>query len=524
MAEPSANGSKLESIDTHAARTPDRPATVLASTGETVSFADLNERSRRLARFLGRRGMGLGDHLAVVMDNQLRYLEVVWAAQRSGLFCTPVNCHLTAGESRYIIEDCGAQAVVCTPQLAHLVAPATLVDPAVRLVTTDRPPAGSESYEAALAASGEAPPGDEREGILMFYSSGTTGRPKGITRQLPAHPFGTPNGLDALVGGPFGFDTETIYLCPAPLYHAAPLGWSMATQKVGGTVVVMERFEPLAFLEAIERYRITHVQMVPTMFVRLLKLGDEDRRRYDLSSLQFVVHAAAPCPVEVKRRMFDWWGPIIHEYYAASEGNGFFAIGPEEWLAHPGSVGRSLLGTVHIVDGDGGELPAGEVGTVYVEGAPLFEYHNDPAKTAEAYNDRGWTTLGDMGAVDDEGYLYLSDRRSNLILRGGVNIYPQEVEDALALHPAVADVAVIGVADEEMGQEVKAVVQLTVPGEASPELGAALIAYCRDRLAGFKCPRTVDFVDELPRLPTGKLAKRLLRDRYEAPPVRPDGV
>jgi long-chain acyl-CoA synthetase len=312
----------------------------------------------------------------------------------------------------------------------------------------------------------------------------------------------------------FGFGPDTVYLCPAPLYHAAPLGWSMVTQRIGGTVVLMERFDALEMLRLIERYKVTHLQVVPTMFIRLLKLPEEQRRAFDLSSLRQVAHAGAPCPVEVKERMLDWWGPIIREYYAGSEGTGYCTIGPDEWLAHRGSVGRNIMGPIHILGDDGATLPPGEVGTVWFEGPVRFEYHNDPAKTAEAFNDRGWSTLGDMGSVDDEGYLYLSDRRTNLILSGGTNIYPQEVENLLALHPDVKDVAVIGVPDEELGQRVLAVVTPADMRLAGPGLGRELIDYCRERLAHYKCPRQVVFDEDIPRLPTGKLAKRLLRDRY----------
>jgi acyl-CoA synthetase (AMP-forming)/AMP-acid ligase II len=276
----------------------------------------------------------------------------------------------------------------------------------------------------------------------------------------------------------------------------------------------MERFDAVEALALIERYHVTHAQFVPTMFVRMLKLAREERERFDLSSLRAVIHAAAPCPVEVKRQMIDWWGLIIHEYYAGSEGNGFCAIESSDWLVHPGSVGRPVAGAVHVVGPDGHELPAGEVGVVYFEGGARFEYHNDPAKTADAYDGRGWSTLGDIGYLDTDGYLYLTDRQSHMIISGGVNIYPQEAEDVLLLHPAVADAAVIGVPHPEMGEEVKAVVQLVDPSAAGPELERELIDHCRTELAAFKCPRSVDFDAELPRLPTGKLAKRLLRDRY----------
>jgi acyl-CoA synthetase (AMP-forming)/AMP-acid ligase II len=315
-----------------------------------------------------------------------------------------------------------------------------------------------------------------------------------------------------LLTGLFGFSRDTVYLSPAPLYHAAPAGWTTGTQRIGGTVVVMEHFDAIELLAAIERHRVTHLQVVPTHLVRLLKLPAEVRARYDLSSLQLVVHAAAPCPVAVKRAALEWLGPIIHEYYAGSEGNGFCAIGPEEWLTHPGSVGRSLLGAIHIVGPDGDELPAGAEGEVWFESPRRFEYHGDPAKTASAWNDAGWSTIGDIGTVDAEGFLYLTDRASNMIISGGVNIYPREIEDVLLGHPAVLDAAVIGTPDADLGEQVTAFVQPDpAVGADARDLPAELIAYCRSRLAHFKCPRRVEIVDELPRLPTGKLLKRLLR-------------
>jgi long-chain acyl-CoA synthetase len=312
----------------------------------------------------------------------------------------------------------------------------------------------------------------------------------------------------------FGIQPDAKYLSPAPLYHAAPLRWCMSVHKIGGTVVVLEKFEPEAYLAAVERFRITDSQLVPTMFVRMLKLPDETRARYDLSSLKMAVHAAAPCPVPVKEQMIAWWGPIIFEYYAGTEGNGFCMLNSAEWLAHKGSVGKALLGELKIVGEDGAEVPQGESGTVFFANGPQFEYHNDPDKTAASRNAQGWSTLGDVGYVDADGYLYLTDRKAFMIISGGVNIYPQEAENILVTHPKVADVAVFGVPNEEMGEEVKAVVQPVSMADATPELAAELMGWCRERLSHIKCPRSVDFLEELPRHPTGKLYKRLLRDQY----------
>jgi acyl-CoA synthetase (AMP-forming)/AMP-acid ligase II len=333
-------------------------------------------------------------------------------------------------------------------------------------------------------------------------------------RPLTGQPFGTGLGLEIVMRMVFGFSPSSVYLCPGPLYHAAPLGWSTGTTRIGGTVVVMERFDAAAALSLIERYRITEGQFVPTMFVRMLRLPEAEREKYDLSSLRLAVHAAAPVAVEVKRAMIDWLGPVLAEYYAGSEGNGICVIDSADWLAHPGSVGRPLGVEVHIVGEDGAEVPAGEVGTVYFSGGSPFEYHNDPGKTASAFNPSGWSTLGDMGYVDDEGYLYLADRRTDLIVSGGVNIYPREVEEALAPHPAVADVAVIAVPDAEMGQRVHAVVQPAVAGAGSPELAAELIEFCRARIARFKSPGSVTFEDSLPRTPSGKMLRRVVAERY----------
>lgn len=500
----------------HAARRPEataliEPAAPDGSGERRVSYAELDARSNQLAQLLRARGLRAGDRIAILLPNCAEYLEVAWAAQRSGLYYVPINWHLTAEEAAYILHDSDAATLVTSAHLAELLTALRdeLSGVAHRFVLHG-PLSGYEQLEPLMAEQPAAPVADEQEGAWMFYSSGTTGRPKGIKPNTIGAPPGTGTRLNQLLDLMYGFDEQTVYLCPAPLYHAAPLGWSVSTTRLGGAVVIMPRFDAEEALRLIERYRVTHAQFVPTHFVRMLKLPAEVRERYDLSSLRLAVHAAAPCPPEVKRQMLEWWGPIIHEYYAGSEGIGFCAIGPEEWLAHPGSVGRPVAGAVHILDEEGSELPAGEPGQVWFETEQTFEYHKDPEKTAAAWNEKGWATLGDIGYVDAEGFLYLTDRATNLIISGGANIYPREVEDVLVVHPEVTDVAVIGIPDEDMGEQVRAVVQLADPAAGDDEKARELIDYTRARLAHYKCPRSVAFVDELPRTPTGKLRKHEL--------------
>ena len=503
-----------------AARHPDKPAVIMADGSRAVTFAELDRDSCRVSRLLAGLGVGPGDHVAVLMANRLEYFAVAWGAQRRGTYWTPVNWHLTADEAGYIVEDCGAKVLFASPETADVAAliAARLPGLTVFVTGTDHP--GPRRYEDAIADQPAGQPPDEVEGMYFFYSSGTTGRPKGVLKESTFPPFGTGVGLELLMQGMFGFGADTVYLCPAPLYHAAPLGWSMGTTRLGGTVVLMERFDPAECLRAISLHHVTAAQFVPTHFVRLLKLPPDTRADCDTSGLRTVVHAAAPCPVEVKRQMIDWLGPVLVEYYAGSEGNGMTMIGSPDWLTHPGSVGRAVVGAVHVLGEDGAEQ-AGQDGAVYFDG-PSFEYHNDPVKTKNSRNGDGWTTLGDIGHLDDEGYLYLSDRRTDLIISGGVNIYPAEIEEALIMHPAVADVAVIGVPDAEMGQSVLAIVQLAdgiaqlADREASQDqLAVALMAHCRSTLAAYKCPRSVEFAVSLPRTPTGKLLRRVLRDAHQ---------
>ena len=498
-----------------AVTTPDAVAYVMAGTGESVTYAELDDRANRLARVFRDAGLQPGDHMAFCLENHPQFLAIAWGAHYAGLYYTAISSRLTPEEAAYIIGDCGARAVIVSPHTAAVGTGILERTPGVELrLAVGGAVEGHDSFEEALAAADPTPLRDRVEGVDMLYSSGTTGQPKGVKVPLPDAPLGTPNTLFMLVTGLFGADPDTVYLSPAPLYHAAPLRFCMTVQKAGGTVVVMERFDPIEALRQIEERRVTFIQMVPTMFVRLLKLNPAERQRFDVSSLQCVVHAAAPCPVEVKLRMIDWWGPVIHEYYAGTEGNGFVYCNSEQWLAHPGTVGASLLGPLHIVGDDGEELPVGEPGTVYFESTGGFAYHNDPEKTASSYNEHGWSTLGDVGRLDSDGFLYLTDRKAYMIIRGGVNVYPQEAENILTMHPKVDDVAVFGVPDDDLGEEVKAVVQLAEGVEPSPEVETELLAYCAEHLARSKCPRTIDFRDELPRHPTGKLYKRLLRDEY----------
>jgi long-chain acyl-CoA synthetase len=500
----------------HAKTDPDRPAYIMAYSGETVTYGELDARSNQGAHLFRSLGIETGDAIALFIDNHPRYYEVLWAAQRSGIRFTCISSKLTAGEVEYIVKDCGAKAFITSKALAEVAAAVAPLIPGVALFMVGGAEAPFQSFEDARAKFPETPIADESAGRAMLYSSGTTGRPKGVERTgVQDTSLASASPLAMIGQGLYGWQPpDVVYLSPAPLYHAAPLGWSMSVQAIGGTVVMMERFDPEDALKFIQQYKVTTAQWVPTHFVRMLKLPPEVRERYDMGSLQSVFHAAAPCPVPIKEQMIAWWGPIIHEYYAGTEGNGFCAITSQEWLAHKGSVGKGMTAQVRICDEDGEPLPPRTEGTVFFEGGGTFEYHGDPKKTAESRNKHGWTTLGDVGWVDEEGYLYLTDRKSFMIISGGVNIYPQELENVLINHPKVADAAVVGAPDEEMGEKVVAVIQPMDWAEAGDDLRNELMAYARANISHVKAPRVIDFMAELPRHPTGKLYKRLIRDAY----------
>lgn len=503
-------------IRPHAQAQPDKPAVILYPSGTVVTFGELEARANRLAHYFRAHGLREGDAVAILMENNEHMHAVMWAARRSGLYYVPINTHLTAAEAAYIIDNSDAKAIIGSAALrdvcAHLGEHLPHGLPELLLIA-DGDLEGWQRYPECVADQPDTPIADEIEGDLLQYSSGTTGRPKGIKRELPhVPPEDAPGMMSALVG--FWMDPDTVYLSPAPLYHTAPSVWSLTVQAAGLTTVVMEKFDPEGTLDAIQRYRVTHGQFVPAMFVRMLKLPEAVRNSYDLSSLKRVMHAAAPCPVLIKKQMIEWWGPIVDEYYASSEAIGSTLITAEDWLTHPGSVGRPMAGALHILDQDGKELPPGHPGEIYFEGGYSFEYLNDPSKTASSRDAHGWMTVGDIGFLDDEGYLYLTDRRHHMIISGGVNIYPQETENLLVTHPKVLDAAVFGVPDDEMGQRVMAAVQTVDPADGTEAFAEELSGWLRERLSHFKCPRSIVFEAQLPRTDTGKLYKNELIEKY----------
>ena len=497
----------------HAQENPDKPAVIMAGSGEIITYGQLDSRSNQIAQLYRSRGLQIGDTVAICMENHPQFFPVTWGSQRSGLIQVAISSRLTADEVSYILQDSGAKMLIGSKQMQPLLDQVKRLNPEIGQlifgVDDDR------SMEAVLGAMPTTPIADQRAGVDMLYSSGTTGRPKGIRLPLPEEEdIAGPNGLAMLGQMLFGLHKDCVYLSPAPLYHAAPLRWNIGVQSLGGTSVVMEKFDPEVALQLIEKYRCDVGQFVPTHFVRMLKLPEETRAKYDVSSMKSAIHAAAPVPVPIKEAMIDWWGPVLNEYYAGTEGNGFVFCNSENWMTHKGTVGQPINCQVHICDENGEEVAAGEEGQIYFESGSKFVYHNDPEKTKAATHSKGWTSLGDVGKVDEEGFLYLTDRKSFMIISGGVNIYPQEIENLLVTHDKVADAAVIGAPDEDMGEKVVAIVQPMDMVEAGPELAQELEAFLRQSLSGVKIPRRIDFRAELPRHATGKLYKRLLRDEY----------
>jgi acyl-CoA synthetase (AMP-forming)/AMP-acid ligase II len=503
-----------------AAVDPDFPAIIMAGTGETVSFSQMEAAANRGAQLLRKLGLKRGDVFAVWSGNNARLLEIAWAMNRAGVYMVPIAAKLHAAEAAYIINDCGARVLIVDATIRYadeiegqLAALCPAVEHAFSICGELD---GFTSWDEAREAQPATLIGDPSAGMQMVYSSGTTGRPKGVRKPMRDVAFDAPTAFAKLLAGRYGIRQGTKFIVSAPLYHSGPIGMAMAAQSLGVTLLVFEKFDAEAMLAAIDRYRPEAGQFVPTMFVRLLKLPSAVRQAYDVSSLEVAIHSAAPCPVDAKHEMIAWWGPVLEEIYGGTENVGSTMIGSEEWLRKPGSVGRPAVGGLRICDDTGRELPSGESGTIYFEAASAFEYLNDPEKTRGVCHPEhaDWATFGDIGYVDEDGYLFLSDRKAFMVISGGVNIYPLETENVLAMHPEVADVAAFGVPDADLGERLMAVVQPADWARAGPDFEAELIAFCRERLAGMKCPKAIDFDVSLDRDPAGKIAKHAIRARY----------
>ena len=505
----------MPTITEQARATPDKPAFIMGASGEVVTFAELDAKANQIAQLLRASGIQTGQHIAMMLKNCREFIEVVFGCSRAGVVFTPISTHLKKEETAYIINNCNARLFIASASLADVATEAAEHAPELlRKFIVGGETAGFEDWQSAVDSQPSDEISDQSLGVPMLYSSGTTGKPKGIFRAPQNTELDAPHPLK-LVGAYYGFSDTTVYLSPAPLYHSAPLFYNTLNMTGGGTSIIMDRFDPEQALALIERYEVTHSQWVPSMFIRMLKLPEGIRERYDVSSMQRAIHAAAPCPIDIKRQMINWWGPVICEYYSSTEGVGFTLIDSEDWLAHPGSVGRPLTGVPKILDDEMKVLPPGEVGQIYFDEIGRFEYFDEPGKTDEAFDTRGWGTVGDMGYLDADGYLYLTDRKNFMIITGGVNVYPAEIEGLLVTHPQIADAAVFGIPNEEYGEEVKAVVQLLDHGEAGDALSGDLILWMKERLSSVKVPKSVDFMEQLPRMDNGKLYKRHLMDAYK---------
>ena len=505
----------MPTITEQARATPDKPAFIMGASGEVVTFAELDAKANQIAQLLRASGIETGQHIAMMLKNCREFIEVVFGCSRAGVVFTPISTHLKNEETAYIINNCNARLFIASASLADVATEAAEHAPELlRKFIVGGETAGFEDWQSAVASQPSDEISDQSLGVPMLYSSGTTGKPKGIFRAPQNTDLDAPHPLK-LVGAYYGFSDTTVYLSPAPLYHSAPLFYNTLNMTGGGTSIIMDRFDPEQALALIERYVVTHSQWVPSMFIRMLKLPEGIRERYDVSSMQRAIHAAAPCPIDIKRQMINWWGPVICEYYSSTEGVGFTLIDSEDWLAHPGSVGRPLTGVPKILDDEMKVLPPGEVGQIYFDEIGRFEYFDEPGKTDEAFDTRGWGTVGDMGYLDADGYLYLTDRKNFMIITGGVNVYPAEIEGLLVTHPQIADAAVFGIPNEEYGEEVKAVVQLLDHEEAGDALAGDLILWMKERLSSVKVPKSVDFMEQLPRMDNGKLYKRHLMEAYK---------
>lgn len=501
----------------HAQARPDHPAVIMASSGSVMTFGEMDKNANRFAQLLRSYKVKSGDSFAVLLENRLEYYTLIWGSQRAGTMLVPISTRLTPPEISYILKDSQTKLLITSTTFQDVVEEVKKECTALSVLKMDSKE--EDDFQEAMNASSEDHLPDQSAGLVMLYSSGTTGRPKGIRPKPPEDPDPqaiVPFVMLATMGAGMPADGTMVYLSPAPLYHAAPIAWSSAVHRLGGTVVLMEKFDPEGALAAIERYKVTDSQWVPTHFVRMLSLTAKERTRYDLSSHKRALHAAAPCPIPIKEQMIEWWGPIVNEYYAGSESIGMTMIKTPEWLSHPGSVGQAIHGTLHVCGPDGEELAANQDGLIFFENEVLPTYHNDPEKTKEAMHPKGWMTLGDIGHVDEEGFLYLTDRKSHMIISGGVNIYPQEIENLLISHEKVLDAAVIGAPDSDLGEKVVAVVQPVDLAAAHSELEQELRDYLAPQLARIKMPKLFDFRSELPREANGKLYKRELRDEYAA--------
>lgn len=499
----------------HAEKTPEKPAYIMADTGQIITYRQLEERTNQYSHYFRKIGLNIKDSICILMENNDHFLSIANAAVVAGLYFTTISRYLKSSEIEYIINDSEAKIVLTSYAMKDTVSDLIHNCPNVKhWIMVGGKIDGFLSSEEEILNCPKTPIPECIQGRDMLYSSGTTGRPKGVVSTTEDLSFSELHPSSEVLINLCKISEETVYLSPAPLYHAAPLRFCLLTLRMGGTAIIMGKYDSLLALSLIEKYKVTHSQWVPTMFVRMLKLPEEDRLKYDLSSHKVAIHAAAPCPVEVKEKMIEWWGPILFEYYSGTEGNTFIFITSEEWLTHKGSVGKCYVGILHILDEEENELTLGEPGAIFVEDGNTFEYHNDPEKTIGSRTSKGWNTMGDVGYMDEEGYLYLTDRKANMIISGGVNVYPQETENILTMHPKVMDVAVFGIPNEDFGEEVKAVVQPMNMADAGPELEEELMAYCLEHLSKIKCPKSIDFKKELPRTPTGKLLKRLLKDTY----------